>query len=429
MSQYIPEEIRYSSDEPIYSLQEASLKYKLPKSYIKKLIDEGYVRATDLRGTDIGKIVISGNDGNKLKMLSENKKYQDLIFYLNPSYFYDYCPELIDYLVFHDFVDRFCWLIKLWYAPKEVIKKRTYRIDTLFQYFIRKNKFDIKQLSKLIGKANSKDKYSFHLKKGWYNELVRSVPLKSKYLKIGTNIDEEIDNRYAIGWNIVQSYYSIYEYCNSLVFTNNSCLDTKQHNKSIQYLNNNLLNKFSNKIAPYPFNIKYPNKDKISNLRGGIDKHLKYKYARFPRDLQKDITGIERDIIKYYKHSYEGKGIISFVNLLHEFRIWANYLGIDVVTQLREGFLLSYLYRNLGMLCFFYGGISEIMAIAFLGENEVIDMLEELYNKYILENDEYKDNMYLIPVFMRFRIYKSMGLISKDIPFLIPRKDDPIIFI
>lgn len=42
-------------------------------------------------------------------------------------------PSFIDYLFFHNVLDKFCWLIKLHYADKETVKRKQYRIETLFQ--------------------------------------------------------------------------------------------------------------------------------------------------------------------------------------------------------------------------------------------------------------------------------------------------------
>ena len=52
----------------------------------------------------------------------------------------------------------------------------------------------------------------------------------------------------------------------------------------------------------------------------------------------------------------------NLLELLYNFRVWANYLGIETIIRLQDGHYLSYLYRNLGILTFFYGCCAELRA-------------------------------------------------------------------
>ena len=44
----------------------------------------------------------------------------------------------------------------------------------------------------------------------------------------------------------------------------------------------------------------------------------------------------------------------------------------------------------------------------------------------ILKNPKLADNRFLIPLFIRLRIYKQMGFIKTDIPYLFPPLNDPV---
>ena len=129
----------YFGEESI-TIEEAAKRYKLSRKYIEKLIAGSYIHASDLTKQGFG-ILISFENQKKLKILAEHPEYRDKILDFNPSYYYDYCTELIEYHPFHDFIDRYCWLIKLFYAEKEEIKKKKYRLDVIFQRFIINNNF------------------------------------------------------------------------------------------------------------------------------------------------------------------------------------------------------------------------------------------------------------------------------------------------
>lgn len=339
---------------------------------------------------------------------------------LGRSFMYDYHPELSDYLLFHDTIDLVCWLTKLRYSSRQMIKSRHYRLDVLFDSFLQEWQPDIGKLRRLRGKAYSEEKAVFHLNKGWYNELVRTYPLEVEALEIGTRTSPSYSTGRPVAWNIVQSYYAIYEFVNSLVFSNTDNLRTEKHRKSTIHFCNYLLPKFSGVLIPYPFNITNPPLDDIETLRRGHEAFWSYKYARCPRDLQKSIFDIEHDYLTLMDDDH------NLLNLLYRFRVWANYLGINTIIALQDGYYLSYLYKNLGMLCFFYACFAELMTLAVFGEDVLVQSLEHIATNHVLRQDQFKDNWYLIPMFIRFRMYCKHGLIHSHIPFLTPPSPDPI---
>ena len=86
----------------------------------------------------------------------------------------DYLEE---YLYYHNSIDEFIWLIKLMYAPKEIIKSKKYRTDELFQHYVKKNKIqEINNSNSFFGKKNSKRLFSYYLRQGWYNEISLCYP-------------------------------------------------------------------------------------------------------------------------------------------------------------------------------------------------------------------------------------------------------------
>jgi len=110
---------------------------------------------------------------------------------------------------------------------------------------LKESKLSVRKVKKTFGVKNSRERLIFHLKKGWYNELVRLNPFPKDLLEIGTNPEISSYVGLSPSWNVIQAYYSIYEYTNSMVFTNIDSLRTEQHRKSSNFFNKNLLSKLS----------------------------------------------------------------------------------------------------------------------------------------------------------------------------------------
>lgn len=408
--------------EESITLEKAIKKYRLSKTFILKLIKSKYIYATDLTNYG-GGIMIDWEGQQRLRVLSEHPEYKKKVLDFNPSSYYDYCPEIIEYHPFHDFIDRYCWLIKLFYADKEDIKKRKYRLDTLFQNFLIKSNFSLDKLSQIIGNGGNNERLIFHLQKGWYNELVRSIPLSENYLQIGTKARGSIADATSVSWNITQTYYSIYEYINSLDFLFFEQLNTTQHRKPTNIFNNSVLNKLKKGILFYPFFLSSKNTKSKK-----YPKHTDFVYAKYPRDSSKNIQDVNKDVVKALKSiSKANKGSpVSLVDFLYDFRVWANYTGMQTITKLENGYLLEYLYKNLGILNFFIGGISELSAIAKLGEKEYLKVFNTFVEDYVLKQSHFEKNILLIPIFIRHRIYNHLGIISTNLSFLSSVYKDPV---
>jgi hypothetical protein len=416
--------MNYYFGEESITLEEAVVKYKLSKTYIKKLIDNKYIHATDLTKYGGRGIMIDLESRQRLRMLSEHPEYKQKVLDFNPSSYYDFCPEIMEYHLFHDFIDRYCWLIKLFYIDKEDIKKKKYRLDVLFQNFLVKNNFSIEKLTETVAEGNgNNDKVVFHLQKGWYNELVRSIPLNESYLQIGTKVKGSVADATSVSWNITQTYYSIYEYTNSLDYLFSKTIDTKQHRKPTNIFNNSVLNKLKKDVLFYPFSLSSKN---VGPRK--YPKHMDFGYASYPRDTSKNIQDVNKDVIKALKLlSKENKGRpVCLVDFLYEFRVWANYTGMQTITKLENGYLLDYLYKNLGILNFFVGGMSELSALAKLGEKEYLKVFNTFVDDYVLKQPHFEENLLLVPIFIRHRIYYHLGILTSIPPFLSSIYKDPV---
>jgi hypothetical protein len=119
----------------------------------------------------------------------------------------------------------------------------------------------------------------------------------------------------------------------------------------------------------------------------------------------------------------------SILDLLYEFRLWANYTGVRSILKLTDGGYLGFLMKNLATLVFFAGGIAELAAIRALGEIKYLAILGRFQRDYIDKNERFARNRFLIPAYIRLRAYKHTAVITRSIKFIMPELEDPVQFI
>jgi hypothetical protein len=400
------------------TIQDVAAQTGIDEADIRRLCTENRLEHMNSNGT----LLVFESEIGKLQQIHAHPHLRRKLEVLDSSFMYDYHPHLTEYLCYHSVFDIFTWLLKVRYSPRDVIRSRAFHLPELFEQFLSDVAFDLRKLRKLIGSQPSEERFIFHLNKGWYNELVRSVPLSQDFLRIGPRTDPENCQGRSVAWNITQSYYSVYEYVNALVFTDTKTLRTEEHRKSTRYFHNHLLEKYSNKLIPYPFNITSPLCDTMDNLRGARRSFWSARYANYPRSpyKSKSIFHLEDDMVELLEDD------ATFLDFFYKFRVWANYLGINTIVALEDGYFLSHLYKNLGLLCFFYGCFTEIMGLALLGEAKLVELARDLAFKHIHKQDAFKSNLYLVPMFLRFRLYRKHGLISDNLDFTLPAIFDPL---
>lgn len=377
--------------------------------------------------------------------------------------------DLSDYMFYHNSLDEFIWLIKLAYSPKEHIKRRKYSLNLLFQYYI-KNAIDFDKLGKHISspKTSNSDRFIYYLKQGWYNELASAYPYSPSQDDAGTNIALfEDGNSWQTelfpSWAIIKVYYSIYAHYNSLLFTHTKECNTYSHRNPTNHFNNVLLSKFGTTLLKYPFNIMVSDEEKsLTDFRPFQRKEWLYQYATYPRELDYDKKYIalktdmdnatpeeieyvisllqQRHHLKsntfydveqqYYENLQRVRSIlkckapVNVVDLMYLFRTWANYTGSDTYIHLQKGGYLRYLQKNLYALNYFFAGVNELAAIAFLGENRFTEVFNDFYKSFIETREEIQSKWHYLPLVSRIRIYQHINLINIfDVNSLQPQHD------
>lgn len=337
-------------------------------------------------------------------------------------------PDFLDYLFFHNLLDKYCFALKAHYSDRETVKKRRYRLDLVFQNYLVRNAIRCPQQAPSRKWRPHESRVEFNLSKGWHNELVRSDPLLIDYLKVGVQLSDwkgPGTGGFA-AWNIIQSYYAVFEYFSALAATFSPMLKINGHKKLARHFNSQVLGLASKSVLFYPFSLSNHTK---RNQIPTHPKHTEFHYASYPRIPGRNITDIDYELVKGFQFIASGNRQASILDLLYEFRLWANYTGVRSILKLTDGGYLGFLMKNLGTLVFFAGGLAELAAIRALGEDHFLAILRRFQRDYIDNNERFSRNRFLIPAFVRLRAYKHTGIIRHDINFIIPDLEDPIQFI
>ena len=336
-------------------------------------------------------------------------------------------PEFLDYLFYHNVLDRFCWLLKLHYSDRETVKRKRHRVDTAFQRFISEN-FRFDRAKGCLDPTIEREQIEYHLTKGWLNEAVRSDPLHPDYLDAGTMISRwnGPGSGGMTSWNLVQSYYGVYEYLSCVVMCLDHTVDTRGHREVARRFSSNLLGRANNRLVFYPFNMTSRTPD-----RGYIPPHpdyLKYQYANYPRESSQHIGDLEHEIERAFG-LIDGTQTHSVFDFLYELRLWTNYTGVRALLRLDDGGYQNFLMRNIAMVLFFVGGMAEFAAICALGEASYLEILNGFSRDYVNRHERFARNKFLVPFYIRLRVYKHLGIVTGPIDFIIPRSNDPVQFI
>lgn len=335
--------------------------------------------------------------------------------------------SFVDYLFFHNVLDKFCWLIKLHYADRETVRRKRYRLDTLFQWYLTKNGVSPEAAKKQLAASPSREQIEDDLTKGWYNELVRSDPLHAEYLQVGTNIGNWAGpgSGGLVGWNVIQTYYAVFAFLSAIVHAQNPELQVNGHKKLAREFNNHVQGKLSGSLLFYPFTISSITSD------SAFPPHPPYTgfhYASYPREIGTLLVDLEKKVRDAFAFAGQGRRT-SFLDFLYELRLWANYTGVGRLLRLRDGGYQAFLVKNLGTVVFFAGGLAELTYIAVFGPRQYAALLRKFTREYIDRTERFARQKYLIPTYVRLRAYKHVGIFTGSLRFAFPDTEDPIQFI
>jgi len=327
----------------------------------------------------------------------------------------------------HTILDELVWLFKICYSDKSRIKKKRFKLELIFQNYLKENKVTLSKLSRVF-ESNERPNQrliSDDLQRGWYNELAFLVPLKKSTLGLSFNdldINSEISfQRFAFpSWKIIETYYSIYFYLRAITLLKTSNFRLEEHKSTITCFKNNLLKPLERVIWKFPLNISYIPEVRCNRKSLYLNKlnHLRFQYSYHPRPPHKDAFQIFDDIYNAFRRKAKAKNSQSHYTIfdfLLEFRIWANYLDINNLLSLHSSGFKGFLDQNLSLLLFVIGGISELCFISVVGANKYVNLLQRLYDLFASNNPELEKEFSCTAIFQRSFIYQKLGFIEKTI--------------
>lgn len=337
-------------------------------------------------------------------------------------------PTFEKYLFFHNLLDKFCWCAKLHYSDRDIVKRKRYRLDTLFQNVLRTVAPSLGKATSCIHSNADAERIEYHITKGWLNELVRSHPLHPDYLFIGTNLGQWSTPGAGgfASWNIIQSYYSFYEYIAAICAALDPTAKADGHKVVARYFNNHGIGKGVGRLVFYPFTLTSSTKSFPTHPH-----HCNFHYATYPREVGRSITELEQELVQAYKMlSVESHGTkTSIFDLFYALRLWSNYTGVQSVIALSDGGYQKFLSRNLATLVFLAGGMAELTYLAAFGEAKYLGMLKRFSTGYIEKHESFARNKFLIPPYIRLRVLKHVRLLRNRIDFIIPHPIDPVVLL
>ena len=342
--------------------------------------------------------------------------------------------EIKEFNRWHHLLDEFLWLLKVSYGDPSAIKRKVFRLDKLFCSFITINKVTQARIRNTFASSSSSPTTLVlnDLKRGWYNELAYSFPLRPSTLRHSYSDLEQNKSTSIIrlgfpSWRITTAYYSVYSYLRAVTLLKQSGFRLEQHGATIECFKNGVVNPLSNTLWRFPFNIAFvPGKTvRVANLPCLTLDHARFGYSRHPRAPHRNPEDIYRHIFQAFRQKGKaGKrpSMYSLFDFLHDFRVWANYLDIDNMLSLWGQGYKAFLDQNLAALLCFVGGIAEMCVMSVLGDDVYLRQLQRIYDLFAANNPEVEASFGDTPLCQRLDIYRALKFTEGAL--LRPAKED-----
>ena len=266
---------------------------------------------------------------------------------------------------------------------------------------------------------NSRLGFTNDLKRGWYNELAYTLPLKKSVLGLSFSdigINKEIsDERFSFpSWRIISVYYSVYFYLRAVTLQKFGGFRLQEHGATITAFKHNLLAPFERVLWKFPFDVAYRPKTRVhrSGLYLANVRHINLKISRHPRpphNTPLELFEHIRQVFRRRSRANSRPSIYTLFDYMHDFRVWANYLDIDNLLRLWGAGYKSFIDQNLSLLLFFIGGFAEICYMAYFGVDKYIEQLQSIYDLFTGNVKVLERDFIYTPLNHRLEIYNDIS--------------------
>jgi excisionase family DNA binding protein len=347
-----------------------------------------------------------------------------------------YTPtELKSYSQWHETLDQLVWLLKTSYASREMLKKRRFRLDSLFAAYIKSNKLAIPAIRRALNSPTPRRWRLIEddLKRGWYNELAYCTPTRPSTLGLGfADVQANMDvsgSRFAFpSWPIIKAYYAAYFFLRSIALQKQPALRLEEHGAAVRVFKHNVVGAIDSVLWCFPLNIMHSPGHPTVN-KAVLEQrfpHWRFAFARHPREPHPSPAECVKRLGNVLRRRSRRNGrttTYGLFDLLHDFRVWVNYRDIDSMLHLWGGGYRAFLDMNLGALLFFIGGTAELAFIATRGAPAYVKQLQSVYELLTESNATLCKQFRASPLYQRHQIYIQLGLVREGLQLRV--QEDP----
>lgn len=335
--------------------------------------------------------------------------------------------ELKDYAEWHTVLDEFVWLLKVTYSSREDLQRRQFRLDRIFASYLIRLGPDLVQIRGAFrGNAGvAPAEVISDLRRGWYNELAYSFPMRASTLGLSfrdveANKTASAERMLFPSWRFIQAYYAVYYYIRTLTRQKFGAFRIEQHTATLAAFKNNVSSVLDEVLWAWPLNMGYVPRRRILRAKLPVStiQHLQWQYARHPRAPHRTpLESFEFVLAEFKRRGRSGKRPTAYnlLDYLYDFRVWANYQDIENILKLWSPGYRTIVDMNLAVIVFLTGGVAELAVLAQRGEAEYRKQLQSFYDTVATGNTSIAEAFGSVPLYQRFEIYRTLGLVSEPI--------------
>ena len=336
-------------------------------------------------------------------------------------------PEISRYSEWHVILDEIAWLAKVVYSDVTMLKRKRFRLDVLFARYLHQNRITVASIRKVFSPSTTPvdDGIWEDMQRGWYNELAFNFPPRISTLGISfsdvtTNAGSSAARFTFPSWQITTAYYSLYFYLRALTRLKQPTFRLQEHKATFRSFKSCALSPLESCVWFYPLNIFATRLGKPSRATPRtLDlPHLKYNYASHPRPPHRSVVETHRHVVSTFRRrARTNNSPYTVLDFMSDFRVWANYLEIEHLLNLRGAGYKAFLDQSLAFLLFFVGGVTELVLLGASSERRFLNRCQRFYSLLAETSEPLKVEYRKLPVAQRLELFTELRLLSRGLKY------------
>lgn len=339
-------------------------------------------------------------------------------------------PEISRYSTWHEVLDEIAWLVKATYSTVPDLKRKRFRADVLLSNYLDSNKVTLAQLRSAFQPPDGVPQGIWEdVQRGWFNELAFSDPARTSTLGMSfhdIHLNEAASaQRFTFpSWRITTAYYAVYFYLRAITRLKQPQFRLAEHGATLATFKNCALNPFSRTVWRFPFDIAFLPGTRLDRRSLAIHTrpHLRFRYADHPREPKRSAAAtFEHVLADFRKRSRRRSTPIHYTlfDFLHDFRVWANYLEIEHLLNLRGSGYKAFLDQNLATILWFVGACVELVFIAIAGQRAFLNRAQRFYALISASSPGLENTYPILPLAQRLQVFVGKGHLSRGLRYIV----------